>query len=68
MPYPLHDPENKTSTAHGGSCFIISFGRYGGFYFLKEYTICLCLGWVSITYIPDDIDNLINGLLKGKRK
>jgi hypothetical protein len=39
---------------------VLSWGKYGGFYFNKGYTTRLCFGWVAFTYIPDDIDNILN--------
>lgn len=34
----------------------ISWGKYGGFYFHRGYTKRLCLGFISITYMPFEID------------
>lgn len=34
--------------------FVIAFGKWGGFYFHRGWTTRLCLGWVSMTYIPED--------------
>jgi len=42
---------------------VISYGKYGGVYFHRGYTTRLCLGWMAITYIPDDIDDLFERLL-----
>ena len=42
---------------------IISFGKYGGFYLKKGYCIRLCLGWVALTYLPQDIDNFFDKIL-----
>lgn len=38
----------------------MSWGNYGGFYFHNKYTKRLCLGWVAFTFIPDDIDEILN--------
>jgi hypothetical protein len=34
----------------------VSWGSYGGFYVYSGYTKRMCLGWLAITYFPDDID------------
>jgi hypothetical protein len=34
----------------------LSFGKFGGFYFYSGWTKRLCLGWVSLTFIPEDLD------------
>lgn len=33
---------------------MISFGKYGGFYFHRGYSWRLCLGWMALTFIPED--------------
>lgn len=38
---------------------VISIGKYGGFYYHNEYTKRICLGWIAITYIPQDFDDMI---------
>lgn len=38
----------------------ISFGAYGGFYFYRGYSIRICLGWVALTYLPRDLDTILN--------
>lgn len=43
--------------------FMISFGHYGGFYFHKDFSIRLCLGWVAFTILPADIDDIFDRLL-----
>ena len=48
--------------------FIISIGRYGGFYFYNGYTKRICLGWIAFTFIPDDIDNVLKRLIYLKPK
>ena len=40
--------------------FSVSFGRWGGFYFHRDYTIRLCLGWLAFTFYPFDMDDLHN--------
>ena len=44
---------------------VVSFGRWGGLYFYRGYTIRLCLGFFAITVFPADIDELLDELLKG---
>lgn len=38
---------------------ILSWGKYGGFYWFNKYSKRLCLGFVSFTYLPDDIDTIL---------
>jgi hypothetical protein len=38
----------------------LSIGKYGGFYWNSGYTKRLCLGWVAFTYIPKDLDEVLN--------
>ena len=37
----------------------LSWGKYGGFYFNSDYTVRLCLGWIAITYLPLEIDDIL---------
>ena len=37
----------------------LSWGEYGGFYFNRGYSTRLCLGWIAITYFPDEIDDIL---------
>jgi len=43
--------------------FVIAFGKWGGFYFHRGWTTRLCLGWVSMTYIPEDYDVTMRRIL-----
>ena len=36
--------------------FMLSFGKYGGFYFTGSR---LCLGWMALSVIPVDIDEIL---------
>jgi len=48
--------------------FIISIGKWGGFYFHRGYATRLCLGFIAITLLPEDLDNLLARLTaKNKR-
>jgi hypothetical protein len=38
---------------------MFSIGKYGGFYIHWKYTKRLCLGWVAVTFIPIDIDEIM---------
>lgn len=40
--------------------FSITFGKWGGIYFLHDYTTRLCLGWIALTFYPFDMDDLHN--------
>lgn len=37
----------------------LSWGAWGGFYVHYDWTWRLCLGWVALTYIPQDLDVLL---------
>lgn len=37
----------------------ISWGKYGGFYFRSNWATRLCLGWIAITYFPEEIDKIV---------
>lgn len=42
-------------------CF--SVGRYGGFYFHRpDASLRLCLGWLAITVLRMEIDDLLRNL------
>lgn len=43
--------------------FIISFGKWGGFYFQRGWCVRLCLGFVAFTFMPKDIDEVLSNLL-----
>lgn len=38
----------------------LSFGKWGGFYILRGHTFRVCLGWVALTYFPEDIDVILS--------
>jgi len=37
----------------------ISFGKWGGFYVHNGYSKRVCLGWVAFTFIPADLDKIL---------
>jgi hypothetical protein len=39
--------------------FVISWGRYGGFYKRFGFMKRVCLGWLAITYVPIDFDDIL---------
>lgn len=44
--------------------FIISFGKYGGFYYQgSSASQRLCLGWMALTYFNRDIDEIFIDLM-----
>ena len=47
-----------------GGTISLSWGKYGGFYWRKGYTTRLCLGWIALTYFPEDLDNILSKALK----
>jgi len=42
---------------------VLSFGNWGGVYVYVGYTWRICLGWMTLTMIPNDIDVILNALL-----
>ena len=52
-------PLRKRSVRRSGGSFIISWGKYGGWYWHNKFTKRLCLGWLAITFIPMDIDDVL---------
>lgn len=45
--------------------FILSFGKYGGFYIKNgKISFRVCLGWMAFTILYEDIDNTFNRILK----
>jgi hypothetical protein len=43
---------------------ICNVGRYGGFSVHRGDTTRLCLGWLAITIIPADLDNVLGRLTR----
>ena len=43
---------------------IFSLGSYGGFYAYWGYSKRFCLGWISITFLPRDIDEIFDEFRK----
>ena len=37
---------------------IFSIGKFGGFYIYWKFSKRICIGWISITFIPVDIDDM----------
>lgn len=48
-----------------GASFVVSVGRYGGFYWRRAYCIRLCLGWIAFTFLPFDFDDLAAAVAHG---
>lgn len=46
----------------GGVSIIMTFGKYGGFYIYSGWTKRLCLGWLAITYVPKDWDDIARSM------
>ena len=38
---------------------VINFGAWGGFYVIWGYTKRVCLGWMAITLVPFDVDQVM---------
>jgi hypothetical protein len=44
-----------------GGAVAISWGAYGGWYGFSHLGVLrLCAGWLSITYLPYDLDDLMS--------
>lgn len=41
----------------------LSWGHWAGVYVIRGYCVRLCLGWVAITYVPVELEELIGGYL-----
>ena len=41
-------------------CIMISVGSWGGFYFYHDFSWRLCLGWIAITFLPIDGDEILD--------
>ena len=42
-----------------GGTIALSWGKYGGFYLYRGFSKRLCLGWIALTYVPQDIDVIL---------
>ena len=42
--------------------FMLSFGKWGGFYWYRGFGRRLCLGWLVLTWLPADIDDCLAGV------
>ena len=42
---------------------MLSFGKWGGVYVHLGYTFRVCLGWMALTFVPCDIDDLLTEAL-----
>jgi hypothetical protein len=49
-----------------GGTLSVSWGRWAGFYWHRGYCLRLCLGWIALTYLPRDLDNLLHDLMGPK--
>lgn len=49
-----------------GWTLAITWGSYGGFYFVSRFCTRLCLGWLALTWIPEDIDVVLERLIQRK--
>lgn len=39
---------------------MLTFGKSGGFYIAWGYSKRICLWWLAITFIPRDMDQILN--------
>lgn len=40
----------------------LAVGQWGGIYIRKGWSKGLCLGWVAITFMPADVEEILVGL------
>ena len=38
---------------------MLTIGKWGGVYFFRGTSVRLCLGWVALTFIPRDMDQVL---------
>lgn len=50
------------SAQRDGGALSVSWGKWGGFYWRRGFCLRLCLGWIAMTYIPRDLDKVIQWL------
>ncbi len=46
-----------------GMTVMVSVGEWGGVYLHRGYSKRLCLGWLSITFVAQDMDKLLERLI-----
>ena len=46
----------------------VTVGKWGGFYFCREWCWRLCLGWLALTWFPQDLDQFLAWALDEKDK
>jgi len=39
--------------------FMLSFGKWGGIYWRNGWAKRLCLGWIALTFWPNDLDVIL---------
>jgi hypothetical protein len=42
----------------------LTIGKFGGFYIFNGHTKRICLGWIALTFIPHDLDEILTRALK----
>lgn len=47
--------------------FMVNFGPWGGLYFRKAFSARVCLGYVAFTFVPMDVDILLEDWMRLKR-
>jgi len=45
----------------------LSWGAFGGFYVVRGYGWRVCLGWIALTWLPVELDDLCRGYIAHKR-
>lgn len=48
-----------TQSERRSGTFALSWGAWGGFYLDLGFCKRICLGWLALTYVPVDLDDLM---------
>lgn len=48
--------------------FLITIGKFGGFYVSFRGEVRLCLGWIAFTVFPFDLETRLLEILRGKHR
>lgn len=43
---------------------VLSCGKWGGFYLHRGYTTLLCMGFVALTFVPEEFEDLCDRLMQ----
>jgi hypothetical protein len=49
----------RNASQHSKGTLALSWGPWGGFYLNPGYSKRLCVGWLAITYVPVELDDMM---------